>query len=131
MRLLAAALLAAAAASLPSGDSPQRVLPRRLVYVAAPASAADPDRSTRLLVFDGGSAHRFVGRIPLWPAASGGDEETVRAIAASTGSRRRLFLSTTRRLAAIDADTREVVWQQRYDLHCCDRFAVSPDGRTI
>ena len=49
------------------------------------------------------------------------------------GKRRagRLYISTTRRLAAIDLKTDKVVWEQSYEGHCCDRIAVSPDGQTI
>jgi DNA-binding beta-propeller fold protein YncE len=103
----------------------------RYLYVALPGSdAADPDRSIRLLVFDIVNAHRFVRRIPLWPAAGGEAAETVRGAAASprTG---RLYISTTRRLAAIDLKTDKIVWEKSYEGHCCDRLAVSPDGQTI
>ena len=100
------------------------------LYVAMPGSDdAGQDRSVRLLVFDIDRAHRFVKRIPLWPAGAG-DEETVRGVATHTGTRR-LFISTTRRLAAVDLSTEKVVWQKSYEDHCCDRFAVSPDGQTI
>ena len=101
------------------------------LYVAAPASdAADPNRAIRLLVFDVANAHRLIRRIPLWPAARGGETETVRGIAAHARTRR-LYVSTTRRLAAIDLSTDKILWQKSYDGHCCDRFAVSPDGQTI
>ena len=124
MRLLAAALLAAAAASLAPGDS-------RSLYVALPVADGDPDGSIRLLVFDPVHAHRFVRRIALWRAERGGDAEIVRGMAASNAAGARLFVGTTRRLAAIDPGSGAVVWQQRFGGHCCDRFAVSPDGRTI
>jgi len=101
------------------------------LYVALPASdATDPDRTVRLLVFDAAGSHRLVRRIPLWPAATSGDPETVRGIAAHAATRR-LFISTTRRLAAIDLNTDRVLWEKSYDGHCCDRAAVSPDGQTI
>ena len=104
---------------------------QRYLYVALPGSDdADPDRLVRILVFDITHAHRFVRRIPLWPAEGGEDSETVRGTAASprTG---RLYISTTRRLAAIDLKTDTVLWQQRYEDHCCERIAVSPDGQTV
>ena len=101
------------------------------LYVAVNGSdAANPERAVQLLVFDTGSAHHLIRRVPLWPAAASGDAETVRGIAAHAGTRR-LFISTTRRLAAIDLSTDQVVWEKSYDGHCCDRLAVSPDGRTI
>jgi DNA-binding beta-propeller fold protein YncE len=43
----------------------------------------------------------------------------------------RLYISTTRRLAAIDLKTNKILWEKSYESRCCDRFAVSPDGQTI
>src|SRR6185295_17211789 len=52
---------------------------QRHLYVALPGSDdADPDRSVRILVFDIANAHRFVRRIPVWPAEGGEDTEAVR-----------------------------------------------------
>src|SRR2546430_2141761 len=104
---------------------------QRYLYVGVPASDdADTDRAIGILVFDIVTAHRFVRRIPLWPAAGADDSETVRSTAASARAGR-LYISTTRRLAAIDLKTDKVVWEKRYEDHCCDRLAVSPDGETI
>jgi DNA-binding beta-propeller fold protein YncE len=104
---------------------------RHYLYVALPGpDAADSDRSVQLLVFDIADAHRFVRRIPLWTTPRGEEAETVRGTAASARSGR-LYLSTTRRLAAIDLKTDRIVWQKSYEGHCCDRPAVSPDGQTI
>lgn len=104
---------------------------RHYLYVALPGSDdADPDRSVRILVFDIANAHHFVKRIPLWPAARGADAEAVRGTAASARTGR-LYISTTRRLAAIDLKTDTIVWERSYEGHCCDRLAVSPDGQTI
>ena len=104
---------------------------QRYLYVAVPGSdVADPDRSVRILVFDITNAHRFVRRIPVWPAAHGEDAEVVRGTAASARAGR-LYISTTSRLAAIDLKTDKIVWERRYESRCCDRIAVSPDGQTI
>jgi hypothetical protein len=81
-------------------------------------------------VFDIANGHRFVRRIPLWPAAAGDDAETVRGTAASIRDGR-YYISTTRRLAAVDLKTDKIVWEKSYEAHCCDRVAVSPDGQTI
>lgn len=103
----------------------------RYLYVALPGSDdADPDRSVRILVFDITNAHRFVRRIPVWPAGRGEDAEVVRGTAASARAGR-FYISTTRRLAAIDLKTDTIVWERSYEAHCCDRMAVSPDGQTI
>jgi DNA-binding beta-propeller fold protein YncE len=104
--------------------------PQRYLYVALPGSdGADADRSVRILVFDIARAHRFVRRITLWPAR-GEEAEIVRGTAAHVRSGR-LYISTTKRLAAIDLKTDKVIWEKRYEDHCCDRLAVSPDGQTI
>jgi DNA-binding beta-propeller fold protein YncE len=104
---------------------------QRYLYTALPgADDKDPDRSIRILVFDIGNAHRFIRRIPLWPAGRGDDAEAVRGTAASARAGR-LYISTTRRLAAIDLNTDKVVWEKSYEGHCCERAAVSPDGQTI
>jgi len=95
---------------------------QRYLYVA--------DRPDRILVFDVAHAHRFVKRIPLAPAARGDDAETVRGTAASVRTGR-LYVSTTRRLAAIDLKTDRMIWENSYDGHCCERVAVSPDGQTM
>src|SRR2546426_1243051 len=76
---------------------------QRYLYVALPGSDdANPDRAVRIVVFDIANAHRFVKRIPLWPASRGEDAEAVMAASARAG---RLYISTTRRLAAIDLKT--------------------------
>jgi len=130
-RVLVVSLMIVGASSLPAAYGYNAQQEQRYLYVALPGSDdADPDRSVRILVFDITHAHRFVRRIPLWPAEGGEDSETVRGTAASprTG---RLYISTTRRLAAIDLKTDTVLWQQRYEDHCCERIAVSPDGQTV
>jgi DNA-binding beta-propeller fold protein YncE len=125
---VAAGLLAVVLSLVPTGTQSAT---ERYLYVALPGSDdADPDRSIRILVFDIANAHRFVRRIPLWPATRGEDTEAVRGTAASARTGR-LYISTTRRLAAIDLTTDKIVWEKSYDGHCCERLAVSPDGRTI
>jgi DNA-binding beta-propeller fold protein YncE len=114
------------AAALPAAQQEQRYL-----YVALPGSEdVDPDRAVRILVFDITTGHRFVRRIPVWPAATGEDREVVRGTAASPGTGR-LFISTTRRLAAVDLKTDKIIWERRYEDHCCERIAVSPDDQTV
>src|SRR5436190_1574919 len=127
MRLAAGLFLLAL--SLAPGST--QVEARRYLYVALPGTDdADRDRSVRILVFDIANGHRFVRRIPLWPVAAGDDGEAVRGTAA-TARPARLYVSTTRRLAAIDLSTDKIVWENNYEGHCCERMAVSPDGQTI
>jgi len=108
----------------------QQAREQHFLYTAVPDSDADADRSIRLLVFDIANDHRLVKRIPLWPAARADEAETVRGIAAHAASRR-VYVSTTKRLAAIDLETDRIVWEKSYDGHCCERMAISPDGETI
>jgi DNA-binding beta-propeller fold protein YncE len=111
-------------------DRPES-MKRRFLYVALPGSDdGDPDRSVRILVFDITEGHRFVRRIPVWPAGKGQDAEAVRGTAAGARAGR-IYVSTTRRLAAIDLKSDAVVWERSYEDHCCDRVAVSPDGQII
>ena len=126
MLLLAGLLLIGAAAVEPARIPAEQ----RYLYVALPGpDDAGADRSVRILVFDMADGHRLVRRIPVWPG-HGDDAEVVRGTAASARAGR-FFISTTSRLAAIDLKTDKVVWEQRYEGHCCDRLAVSPDGQTI
>jgi len=126
MRVMVLLLLIAVAGTA-RAQSPER----RYLYVALPGSDdADPDRSIRILVFDIADGHRFVRRIPIRTAGSGQEAEVVRGTAANARAGR-IYVSTTRRLAAIDLKSDAVVWEQSYEAHCCDRLAVSPDGRTI
>ena len=128
MRVVAG-LVFAAALSLAAGGTQAGT--QRYLYVALPGSDdADRDRSIRILVFDIANAHRFVRRIPLWPAGGGDEAEAVRGTAVSARAGR-LYVSTTKRLAAIDLNTDKVIWENSYEGHCCERAAVSPDGQTI
>ena len=128
MRAVAALVLIGAAAATPARLAPPA---QRYLYVALPGpDHADADRSVRILVFDIANDHRFVRRISVWPAGGGDEAEVVRGTAASAGVGR-FFISTTSRLAAIDLKTDRIVWEKRYEGHCCDRLAVSPDGQTI
>ena len=105
----------------------------RYLYVAVPSSGAAAsagDGSVRFMVFDVARAHRFVRSIPLWTTERGDDAEMVRGTAVSVRDGR-LFVSTTKRLAAIDLKTGAIAWQQDFGGRCCDRFALSADGKTI
>jgi hypothetical protein len=104
---------------------------RRLLYAGVPGVGNATDHGgTGILVFDIDHGYRFVKRIPTWNSTEGARAEGVRGIAAHAGTGR-LFVSTGRRLAAFDLSTDNVVWEQNYGGKCCDRMAVSPDGRTL
>jgi DNA-binding beta-propeller fold protein YncE len=54
----------------------------------------------------------------------------VRGIAANATTGR-LYISTTRRLVALDLLTDQIVWEQTQLTPCCDRLALSPDGQLL
>jgi len=123
---LALLVLAAALAAPSAADRPQRFL-----YAGVPGVGNATDHGgVGILVFDMDRGYAFVKRIPTWSSPEGRPAEGVRGIAAHAGDAR-LFVSTSRRLAAFDLATDKVVWEQNYGGKCCDRIAVSPDGRTI
>jgi DNA-binding beta-propeller fold protein YncE len=104
---------------------------RRYIYAALPGVGNEVEHGgVGVLVFDVDNGHRFVKRIPTWPAPRGHRDENIKGIAASakTGM---LYVSTIHRLAAFDLATDKIVWQKGFDADCCDRMAISPDGRLI
>jgi DNA-binding beta-propeller fold protein YncE len=129
-RLLCASALclAAALALIPAGHAQQV---QRFLYAGVPGVGNAADHGgTGVLVFDMDHGYKFVKRIPTWPSIEGRGAEGVRGIAASA-AKGRLFVSTSRRLAAFDLATDTVVWEQNYGGKCCDRMAISPDGKTL
>ena len=113
--------------------------PPRYLYVGVPGSDLDTvNVGVSILVFDIGHDHQFVKRIAIWPR--GATPERIRGLelappsaSARAGAPRRprLYISTTRRLGAIDLASGNVLWEQAYRGHCCDQMAASPDGRII
>jgi DNA-binding beta-propeller fold protein YncE len=116
----------------------------RFIYAAVPGVGGGNNLSyggAGILVFDIDHGHRFVKRVPLQgepppaapegtPAARGGGQEAIKGIAAHAATAR-LYVSTSRRVAAYDLRTDKLVWEQRYDGRGTDRVAVSPDGTTL
>jgi DNA-binding beta-propeller fold protein YncE len=128
-RLFAFALcLGSALALVPIGGAQQ---PQRFLYAGVPGVGnAANHGGVGILVFDIDHAYTFVKRIPTWRSPEGRPAEGVRGIAASAATGR-LFVSTSRRLAAFDLTTDAIVWEQNYGGKCCDRMAISPDGKTL
>jgi DNA-binding beta-propeller fold protein YncE len=75
------------------------------------------------------NGHRFVRRISTFEVPAGQEPENVKGIAASAATGR-LYVTTFRRLAAIDLATDRMLWNHAFD-GGCDRLAISPDGRTL
>lgn len=102
------------------------------LYVAVPGVGNATDHGgIGVLVFDMDHDYRFVKRIATFaPVPGARAAEGVRGIAAHAGTGR-LYVSTNRRLAAFDLLTDKIVWEQTYGGKCCDRMAVTPDGKTL
>ena len=92
-----------------------------------------------ILVFDIDRGHKFVKRVPLHGAVPPADgartdsrstQEAIKGIAADARTAR-LYVSTSRRVAAYDLLTDTLVWEQHYDGRGTDRIALSPDGTTL
>jgi DNA-binding beta-propeller fold protein YncE len=82
-----------------------------------------------VLVYDMENGYKFVKRIPTFREVPGKEPENVKGVAAhaKTG---RLYVSTIKRVAAIDLTTEKIVWEKEYE-GGADRLAVSPDGKTL
>jgi DNA-binding beta-propeller fold protein YncE len=139
---LFAATLVTAAALLPHTQAQQR---QRFLYAALPGVGGGNNLKyggAGILVFDIDHGHKFVKRVPLQgepppPAdatSSGrggrGGQESIKGIAAHAQTAR-LYVSTSRRVAAYDLLTDKLVWEQTYDGRGTDRIALSPDGTTL
>jgi len=108
-----------------------RVVDRDLVYAAVPGRVDDIGfGGVGILVFDAGHDFRFVKRIPTWEYPASEAPENVKGVSVSQ-SLGMIYVSAVKRLAAWDLLTEKKVWEQTYDGHCCDRMAVSPDGKTL
>jgi len=104
---------------------------RDLLYAAVPGRVDDIGfGGIGILVFDASRNFRFVKRIPTWDYSAAQSPENVKGVAVSQ-SLGMIYVSTTKRLAAWDLLTEKKVWEQTYDGNCCDRMALSPDGKTM
>lgn len=125
--MLSILCLAAAVLLNPIGHAQQA---QRMLYAGVPGVGNAVDHGgVGILVFDIDHGYKFIRRIPTW-SSSDGRAEGIRGIAANAATGR-LFVSTSRRLAAIDLASDKVVWEQDYGGKCCDRMAISPDGTTL
>jgi DNA-binding beta-propeller fold protein YncE len=107
---------------------------QRFLYAALPGVGGGNNLKyggAGVLVFDIDHGHRFVKRIPLQGAMpDDGRQESIKGIAAHAQTAR-LYVSTSRRVAAYDLTTDKLVWEQSYDERGTDRIALSPDGKTL
>jgi hypothetical protein len=122
-----AALLALAAAGLAQAAP---VPEHHFLYVASPGVRNYVEYGgVGILVFDKDAGYKFVRRIPTFVVPEGLAAENVKGIAASAGTGL-LYVSTPKRLAAIDLTTEKMLWNHEYEMGC-DRMAISPDGRLL
>ena len=127
------ALLVSTAAPLIAPTGAQQ--PQRFIYAALPGVGGGNNLNyggAGILVFDIDRGHKFVKRIPLQgaPPPAPARQEAIKGIAAHAQTAR-LYVSTSRRVAAYDLLTDTLVWEQGYDGRGTDRIALSPDGKTL
>src|SRR5262245_14879132 len=126
----AVAVLAAVIAS----SQPHAQQVQRFLYAALPGVGGGNNMSyggAGILVFDIDHGHKFVKRIPLQGVApANARQESIKGIAAHAETAR-LYVSTSRRVAAYDLLTDKLRREQSYDSRGTDRIALSPDGKTL
>jgi DNA-binding beta-propeller fold protein YncE len=117
----------AAVSVSPAQTDPQE---RHLLYVAVPGVRNYVEHGgVGILVFDVAHGHRFLRRIPTFDARDGDAPEAIKGIAASAQTGR-LYITTTKRLAALDLTTDRLLWNREYE-GGCDRLAIAPDGKVL
>lgn len=103
---------------------------RHFLYVAEPGVRNYVEYGgIGVIVYDMDNGHKFVRRIPTFPAVAGQEPENVKGVAASAKTGR-LYVSTIKRVAAIDLATDKLLWNKEYE-GGADRLAISPDGKTL
>jgi DNA-binding beta-propeller fold protein YncE len=103
---------------------------RHLLYVAAPGVRNYAEfGGVGVLAFDIADGHRFVKRIPTLDVPDGLAPENVKGVALSVHSGF-LYVTTPKRMIALDLKTERVVWNREYE-GGCDRMALSPDGAIL
>jgi DNA-binding beta-propeller fold protein YncE len=122
--------LVALGAARPSPPVAAAARERHLLYVAVPGVRNYVESGgVGVLVFDMDQSHRFVKRIPTIDTPSGQEPEAVKGVAASAKTGR-LYVTTTKRIVAVDLNTDRVIWNREYE-GGCDRLAISPDGKLL
>ncbi len=103
---------------------------RHLLYVAMPGVRNYLEHGGGgVLVFDVANGHRFVKRIATIDTPAGQEPENVKGVALSAPLGL-LYVTTIKRMFAVDVNSERVVWNREYE-GGCDRMALSPDGTLI
>jgi hypothetical protein len=107
-----------------------RAAEKHLLYVATPGIRNYLEYGGHgVIVFDIDNGHKFVKRIPLAGLDEAGKPLNVKGVAANAATKR-LYVTTTRTLTALDLETEKILWEKSY-AGGCDRLALSPDGKLI
>src|SRR5205809_2113807 len=97
---------------------------KRLLYVATPGVRNYLEYGGHgVIVFDIDHGHRFVKRIPFAGLDEKGQPRNVKGVAANAQTKR-LYVTTTHTLTALDLLTEKVLWEKPYD-GGCDRLALT------
>src|ERR1051325_8519970 len=115
-RIAGVMVIVGAALLLPTARAQQT---QRFLYAALPGVGGGNNLKyggAGILVFDIDRGHKFVRRIPLQGAdpPPPARQESIKGIAAHAATAR-LYVSTSRRVAAYDLLTDRLVWEQSYD----------------
>jgi hypothetical protein len=103
---------------------------RRLLYVAEPGIRNYLEYGGHgVLVYDIDQGHRLVKRIPTAGVDDQGVPLNVKGICANAPTKR-LYVSTTRSLMALDLVSEKLLWERSYE-GGCDRMSITPDGKII
>jgi DNA-binding beta-propeller fold protein YncE len=103
---------------------------RHLLYAAVPGIRNYVEYGgVGILVYDMDQGHRLIRRIPTFTLGPGEQPENIKGIAANAQTGR-LYITTPRRVVALDLATDKILWNRTYE-GGVDRLALSPDGRII
>lgn len=103
---------------------------RHFLYVAEPGIRNYVEYGgVGVIVYDMDKGHTFVRRIPTFAEIPGQAPENVKGVVANAKTGR-LYVSTIKRVAAIDLKTDRLLWNKEYD-GGADRLALSPDGKIL
>jgi len=103
---------------------------RHFLYVASPGIRNYVEfGGVGILVYDIDAGYKFVKRIPTWDVPAGTEADNVKGVVANAQTAR-IYVSTTKRIAAIDLLTEKKVWDKEFE-GGTDRMALSPDGKTM
>lgn len=110
-----------------AGDQPAT---RRYLYAALPGIRNYLEFGGHgLVVFDIDAGHRFVRRIPTGGLDENQKPRNVKGVCASAATKR-VHISTTHTLMALDLVTEKLLWERAYE-GGCDRMGITPDGKAI